>query len=220
MLFREHIQYLAKKNMATILEYSFRNKMKVWDVYYYYYRRNNESKIRIRKDYYYSDSYYVAFMKNLGLRECCYKCKYVTLERQGDFTIADWWGIDKVRPEIPREKGVSLIFINTDKAASVFKQIDTLQTWETKPEDAIPHQGMLRRPEPRPRERDTFYNHINDHGYAKWADQFYSPKASLIRHTKYVAHKIIKILPSPARKIGKRVVKRILNRSPEYAAPK
>jgi coenzyme F420-reducing hydrogenase beta subunit len=212
MLFKEHIRYLAKKYKADILEYSFRNKMKSWGVnYYFYYKRYRDKKIRLKADYYNSDSYYVAFMKNLGLRECCYNCQYTSTERQGDFTIADWWGIDKVRPEIPSDKGVSLIFVNTDKATSIFKQIDTLQTWETKPEEAIPYQRMLQAPALRPIERNSFYKFINENGYAAWADPFYSPKAYLLRRAKLAVRRVINVLPLAMQNTVKEVLTKDIN---------
>lgn len=40
-------------------------------------------------------AYYLAFIKGDITREDCYSCPFTTVERVGDITLADFWGIDK-----------------------------------------------------------------------------------------------------------------------------
>lgn len=63
------------------------------------------------------------FYSNAILRPTCYICKYATHHRYGDITIADFWGIENTMPDFYDEKGVSLLFINTDKGLSVLDAI-------------------------------------------------------------------------------------------------
>ena len=49
------------------------------------------------------------------MRECCYSCPYKSLERQGDISIADAWGIAKAAPQFDDNHGVSLVLCSTKK---------------------------------------------------------------------------------------------------------
>ena len=56
-------------------------------------------------------------------RPSCSNCQFVDENRKSDFTIGDFWGIEKVFPEFNDRKGISLLTVNTEKADKVFEQI-------------------------------------------------------------------------------------------------
>jgi coenzyme F420-reducing hydrogenase beta subunit len=58
------------------------------------------------------------FGATLFLRPACGTCPYARAERAADFTLADFWGL---RPPLPEgaEKGVSLVLVNSEKAAGL-----------------------------------------------------------------------------------------------------
>ncbi len=49
----------------------------------------------------------------LMLRESCYKCQYTHLNRVGDFTIGDAWGLKQNNPEFYDTRGTSLLLLNS-----------------------------------------------------------------------------------------------------------
>lgn len=49
------------------------------------------------------------FLKNVCLRLSCYACHFKGINRRSDITMADFWGINDVYPEINDHKGTSLI---------------------------------------------------------------------------------------------------------------
>ena len=55
------------------------------------------------------------FLKNVCLRLSCYACHFKGINRRSDITMADFWGINDVYPEINDHKGTSLILVNTEK---------------------------------------------------------------------------------------------------------
>ncbi|HHT25363.1 MAG TPA: 4Fe-4S binding protein [Clostridiaceae bacterium] len=57
---------------------------------------------------------------NLYIRPCCGDCQFKGVPRQGDLTIADFWGIEK---QLDDDKGTSLILINSDKGMNLFDKI-------------------------------------------------------------------------------------------------
>lgn len=76
-------------------------------------------------DYLYRKLYY----SNLALRESCYSCQYNRVERVGDITIGDAWGVEKINPSFHSKRGVSLILINSSKGLemenSILKDMET-----------------------------------------------------------------------------------------------
>ena len=68
------------------------------------------------------DPYFAAFTKGVIYRRCCYKCPFARLERVGDITIGDYWGIDSVHPGFSDGRGVSAVLINTSNAERFFNE--------------------------------------------------------------------------------------------------
>ena len=64
-----------------------------------------------------------AFINNLCLRPSCYSCHSKSLERESDITLADFWGVDKVAPEMFDNQGTSLVFVNSKKGKELFEKI-------------------------------------------------------------------------------------------------
>lgn len=61
--------------------------------------------------------YMEAFNQCAIFRKSCYQCKYARIPRQGDITIADFWGIGRHGHSFRHDtqKGVSLVLVNTDR---------------------------------------------------------------------------------------------------------
>ena len=63
-----------------------------------------------------NDSPYLnAFLQLLTLRECCGNCKFATLPRQGDLTLADFWDVHRYDPALDDRKGTSAVLVNNEK---------------------------------------------------------------------------------------------------------
>ena len=62
------------------------------------------------------------FGMQLFLRPCCAQCMYTHPGRRpADFTLADYWGLDpKLALPVPREKGISMVMVNTPRGQAVF----------------------------------------------------------------------------------------------------
>ena len=64
-----------------------------------------------------------SFLTNLSLRPSCYNCHSKSLKRESDITLADFWGIENVAPEMDDDKGTSLVFVNSEKGKELFEEI-------------------------------------------------------------------------------------------------
>ncbi len=69
------------------------------------------------------NSYFYAFVSEMINRPSCYACKFATKRRISDFTIGDFWGIEKVDSNINIENGVSLLTVNSNKGMKIFKEL-------------------------------------------------------------------------------------------------
>lgn len=104
------------------------------------------------------DRYYgKIFYSCLALRDSCYKCEYARMERPGDFTVSDAWGVKKHDEEFYDKNGVSLIMFNSDKALSFYQKIsEQMHLKEVNIEDY--KQGNLEKPTQANRNVDEFWS--------------------------------------------------------------
>jgi len=84
------------------------------------------------------DPYGRIFGSEIGSRYSCYDCRFRTINRSSDITIADFWGIGNILPEMDDDKGTSLIMVNTSKGENLFEKMNSkCKTMSVKIEDGI-----------------------------------------------------------------------------------
>ena len=69
------------------------------------------------------DPYERAFLANLILRPSCYQCQYKTLAHFSDLTMADYWGVELVHPELIEQQGVSLVMVHSSKGRALLDMV-------------------------------------------------------------------------------------------------
>jgi coenzyme F420-reducing hydrogenase beta subunit len=69
------------------------------------------------------DLFMKGFLKNIYLRPSCYHCAARQGKSGADISIADYWGIQSIHPEIDDDKGTGLVLINTKQGANYFNSI-------------------------------------------------------------------------------------------------
>ncbi len=97
-----------------------------------------------------------AFGRALFLRPSCHRCAYTNLNRPGDFTLGDFWGL---RPdELPeqQEKGVNLLLVNTAHGSHIFDQLP-LSRQAFPIERAVAGNPRLASPIEQPPDRTAFF---------------------------------------------------------------
>ena len=97
-----------------------------------------------------------AFGRALFLRPSCYRCAYTNMNRPGDFTLGDFWGLrDDELPE-QQEKGINLLMVNTPHGSHIFDQLP-LARQAFPPERAIAGNPRLASPITQPADRAAFF---------------------------------------------------------------
>ena len=165
-IFDKYILWLEDKNKAKVLEYNFRSKEKnAWGL--------NTKIIFDNKKIKYipanMDPYYKAFLDGTIYRECCYNCKYANEKRVGDFTLADYWGIEKQHPEFYDENGVSAVIVNTIKGQKIFEKLeDNIIFIKSSFDNIKKNNKNLERPTKRLDIRNFIYKDIDDKKFDKY----------------------------------------------------
>ena len=107
------------------------------------------------------------------------------MERVSDFTIGDYWGIDKAAPEFNDSRGISLVLVRGKKGTELFdaikSKIDFIDTSSVPPE----HYN-LKRPTAMP---DTYYDFWSD--YHKYGFEYVSKKYGQYDLARRIKHKIV-----------------------------
>ena len=68
------------------------------------------------------------------LRESCLHCMFRTKERFSDIVIGDFWGIEKINPELSDRKGVSVLITSSKKGEEFVGKLTGVTMIETDPE--------------------------------------------------------------------------------------
>ncbi|MGV8104225.1 MAG: Coenzyme F420 hydrogenase/dehydrogenase, beta subunit C-terminal domain [Mesotoga sp.] len=171
LFFHEYLRWLEKKLKCTISEYRFRDKRRMgWGSYgSMQYEKLQKTKTFTRwltanNDYY----FHYFYLRGDNYRESCYRCKYAKASREGDFTLGDYWGIQKHHPEIAAKDGVSLVLVNTEKAKRALSDISkSLDLVSSKLEYAIENNRNLVAPMARPQTRNTIYKDLTQKGFER-----------------------------------------------------
>lgn len=116
----------------------------VWDKYIKELEAHEQKKItavnfRDKKSYGWSahkESYFFAdgsqksgskwadvYYQHCMFRESCYSCPYTTPYRDSDYTIADYWGYNKLLEGFNDDKGLSLVITHNDKALALLDEL-------------------------------------------------------------------------------------------------
>ena len=157
--FKKYLEYQNKRTAGRVIYFNFRSKDKRgWGTQYLL-----KTKTKTKTKTISLDRYGKHFMDGDCYRESCYQCAYANMNRVGDLTVGDFWGIAKSHPNFNSPKGVSSVFINTEKGQKLFEMIRPLaEVEEATLEEGMVRQGNLVRPSLRPNERNTFYEKIDE----------------------------------------------------------
>lgn len=110
--------YLNSFNKVNSID--FRSKLNGWKRFSMVIDFDNKKRYENSFD---NDNFFQLFLSNYILRPSCYNCKSKGKNRTSDFTVADFWGVDTIIPEMADDKGTSLLLINSDKGAEIFNKI-------------------------------------------------------------------------------------------------
>lgn len=128
LVWRNYLEYRKRTSKSDIESISFRNKETGWKDYSMYFKFKNNTEYLMHHD---KDPFMRVFLDDLCLRPCCYNCSFKTQERLSDITLADFWGVENVLPNMDDNRGTSIVIINSFRGVEYFKQIIKSIKYET-----------------------------------------------------------------------------------------
>lgn len=188
-IFELYKKNVEKKHNKKIKNIKFRAKETGWSNSTPLIEFSDNEKIEDR-------TFYNAFIKELINRPSCNYCVFASKKRVSDFTIGDFWGIEKVDNTIDKSNGVSLILINSDKGKRILSFIDKKSLLKkVNIEDVIKYNHFQNVP-PNKKRKDFFEkiekNEINENNIIKYMNIY--AKDSILKRVKNKTKSIIKKL--------------------------
>ena len=121
LVFEDYKKHLEQKHSARLINFSFRDKKWSWLHF------NVKATFSNGKEYYgtwEADPFMRGFLREYFLRPSCHQCKYASLERPGDLSIADFWCYKHQRQEEQnKDRGINAVLVNTVQGKIVFDEI-------------------------------------------------------------------------------------------------
>ncbi len=170
MVWKKYIEYREAKAASKTRRTFFRHKKNGWKMYSVQFIFENCTEyIQILSE----DLYMRSFLRDITLRKSCYNCQFKTKFRSSDITLADFWGIDKVCPQMDDDKGTSLCIINSEKGQTLFNNIkDDIIYQEVNFEEAIKYNSAMTKSVPTNPMRNEFLTCVHDMGFEKAAYRY------------------------------------------------
>lgn len=162
--FKTYVDF-SKKKLKQLASISFRDKCTGWKNFSVVKHTSSGERVQCSM---HEDPYMKAFLQNYALRRCCYLCKFTNIQRQGDITIADFWGISKRMPQYDQDdKGTSLVLVNNQTGENWLNRCrPVLFLGESNIETAIAGNRLLKYPiSTVPPERESFYQYLRGHPF-------------------------------------------------------
>lgn len=114
-IWNKYVKYLESKFGGDMTSYCFRDK------------RNKDRGRTIAcningKEHtwrLYDDIYCDLYLNKNIIRPSCYECTYCSEMRSSDITLADFWGIEDVYPQLNDQMGTSLVITHTEKGEKI-----------------------------------------------------------------------------------------------------
>ena len=188
-IWKDYITYLEKKLGDKVCWVNFRDKQK------YGWAAHHET-ILFEKKCLDTNSYSYLFLQNIMFRTSCAVCPFTNIRRPSDITSADFWGWEKVNPDLNTDdKGISLIIVNAEKGRRLFDAVkQNMNIYPiTNLKDCL--QPNLQHPSVPHSKREEFEKDYARHGFTyvvkKYGDMGWRYKIKMLRQKLRIAQKFL-----------------------------
>ena len=138
-----------------ILSINFRDKSEGWLGFQFF--TTTTTTTTTRRDKQMENPYFRGFLLNVYLRNSCYDCRFRQYHRASDITIADYWGVNEVCPEMHDDKGTSIVFAHSEIGSKILREISTgMRIIEQEKSIAIMRNQGMEYNESKPKSREFY----------------------------------------------------------------
>ena len=136
-IFKDYINYIQNRYKKKISKINMKDKTLGWNSFQTprIYFEDGTSIFNIED----TKLWETIFYSHIAVRPSCYSCRFSNLNRVGDFTIGDYWGVEKFHPEFCVPNGASILLINSRKGQEAFRSFSNYLKYEiTDPIKGLP----------------------------------------------------------------------------------
>ncbi|MBR5569241.1 MAG: Coenzyme F420 hydrogenase/dehydrogenase, beta subunit C-terminal domain [Bacteroidales bacterium] len=112
-LWEKYVKALEASKGSQLKEVKFRDKSEGWRHYCF---RYDDVSVP-----YVDDPFMALFVQDMSIRPSCYSCRFRAEGSGSDLRLADLWSVSKAAPEFDDDKGVTAVFVNTEKGAAALE---------------------------------------------------------------------------------------------------
>lgn len=188
-VYRKYLDSLERKHGGKVVYVKAKNKELGW--------RNLTRKVVFDNGAVYygvsmEDDFRRGYHTNVYCRPSCYTCQYKGFPRMSDITIADYWGIEKVDPNLDNNIGTSMILLNSKKGEDFFELVkDKLEYRETSFQSILPGNPALVSPlSPAKIDRGQFFIDLDKGTFEEVTEKYFPYNA----YKQSIKQRIIKII--------------------------
>ena len=172
LIWKEYKAYQEQKYGGKMTKVMFRSKIHPWT-------RDNSNRgfiFEVNNDgtFHEDNIFYDLFFKvGTITRPSCANCKFTSVNRVGDITIADYWGIEEYDASKYNPLGVSVVITNNPKGEKLAAEIAKTANLEQRDfAEQKKHQKRLAQPVEFPEYRDAFWDDLLDKGFTYVMDKY------------------------------------------------
>lgn len=168
-LWQKYLLDIEEQYNANVIGVNFREK------------RNASRDFGLEEDenriYYFvsqkQNPYMRMFLRNLCLRPSCYSCNAKTHESSADLTLADFWGIERILPDMDDTKGTSLVFIHSEKGTNAINSVNkSLLYREVDFKTVIEENSSYYLSSVKPEARNNFFNDLSNKDFSYLTNKY------------------------------------------------
>lgn len=195
LVFEKYKKFMSAKEGSKVEEVTFRDKQSGWKQYKVRLKLNNDIYIREK---FRENLMMKAFLKDLCLRPSCYECSFKNTNRQSDITLADFWGIHNVAPDMDDDRGTSLVLVNSKKAEQIYNMLDVVSE-ETDFDKSITPNSAMYKSVKVPAKRQMFMSQVDEYNFENIVNE--CTKVSLLNKCKINILSLIRRVKNKIKKI-------------------
>jgi coenzyme F420-reducing hydrogenase beta subunit len=156
MVWKDYLQTLGK----PVFSASFRDKTHGWADFSMRLETQTGTSVETGEENPFLRLYFAKVLN----RPSCLSCRFTSLQRTGDLTIGDYWGIERTMPDFADRNGVSVILVNSEKGSALLGQAaDALLLRESDVDSCM--QEVLRSPSGVPQGYTEFWKRYAAEGF-------------------------------------------------------
>lgn len=187
-VWRKYLDFMEKKYKGRIVEVNMRDKRYGWN-----HRLLTSIKMFRRNiicDTPASNTFMNGFSREIFYRPSCYECRFASIDRPGDLTIADFWDIEKFTNTFEGVQGVSCCIANSNKGELLINYIKGDYIFEERNISECLHPNLKHPTDCNPYSEQFWKDWIESNGDYKYIANKYFNYRFKVRLVTYIKRKL------------------------------